>query len=102
MAFVKVASLAQLPPDSVMEVIVDGNPIAVCRRGDQVHALLGVCAHQGGPIGQGALNGDFVACPWHGWEFHCATGENDFDPETKLPTYPVRIEGDDILVDLSA
>jgi len=99
MAFVKVLSLAELPPDSVVEVMVGGFPIAVCHAGGEVRALGGICPHQGGPLGQGAINGENVTCPWHAWEFNCATGENDFDPETRVRTYPVKIEGSDILVD---
>ena len=102
MAFVKAGSLEYLPPDSTTEVVVEGNLIALCRTGDTVHALGGVCPHQGGPLGQGAINGENVTCPWHAWEFNCATGENDFDPLTRVPVYPVRVEGNDILVDAGA
>ena len=102
MAFQKVATLAEVPPGSVTEVMVDGNPVAVCNAGGRVHALGGTCPHQGGPLGQGALNGELVTCPWHAWDFHCATGENNFDPTVRVETYPVKIEGDDILVDADA
>jgi nitrite reductase/ring-hydroxylating ferredoxin subunit len=100
MAFVKVLSLAQLPPDSAVEVMIDASPIALCHVGGEVRALEGVCPHQGGPLGHGTIAGDNVACPWHGWEFNCATGRNDFDPETRLRTYSVKIENGDILVDV--
>jgi nitrite reductase/ring-hydroxylating ferredoxin subunit len=48
------------------------------------------------------MNGENVVCPWHAWEFSCKTGENDFDPDTRVRTICVRVEGDDILVDSNA
>ena len=99
MAFVKVFSLARLPPDAAVEVMIGGLPLALCHVRDEVLALWGICPHQGGPLGCGTINGESISCPWHGWEFNCETGRNDFDPDTRVQTYPVKIEGDDILVD---
>ena len=39
-------------------------------------------------------------CPFHGWEFDCRTGANDGDEDLKLATYPVKVEGGEILVEL--
>jgi nitrite reductase/ring-hydroxylating ferredoxin subunit len=100
MAFVKVLSMAQLPAESAVKVQVGGLPIALCHAGGEVHALWGICPHQGGPLGYGTINGESISCPWHGWEFNCVTGRNDFDPDSRVQTYPVKIEGDDILVDV--
>jgi nitrite reductase/ring-hydroxylating ferredoxin subunit len=101
-AFVKVLSLSQLPPGTAAEIMLGGSPIALCHAAGAVHALWGICPHHGGPLGHGAVNGESIACPWHGWEFNCATGRNDFDPDSRVQTFPVKIEGDDILVDLDA
>lgn len=85
-----------------MEVMIGSQPVALCNVDGEIHALEGVCPHQGGPLGQGAMNGENIVCPWHAWEFSCKTGCNDFDPETRVPAYPVRVDGDDILVDSGA
>jgi nitrite reductase/ring-hydroxylating ferredoxin subunit len=100
MPYVKAGPAAQLAPDSVIEVIIDGNPYAVCNLGGTLHAMWGVCPHQGGPLGQGEVNGKSLTCPWHAWEYNCETGENDFDPTVKVATYPVKVEGGDIFIDL--
>ncbi len=100
MAYVKVAELSKLAPGEVTEIMVDGNPLAVCRLAGKVHAIGGICPHQGGPLGQGALNGARVTCPWHAWEFDCRTGENDFEPPVSVPTYPVEVRGGEVFVDL--
>ena len=101
MAFVKVATTSELAPDSLMEVTVDGNCYALCNSGGEVYAISGVCLHRGGPLGQGALHGTQVVCPWHAWEWDCRTGANDYNPEQKVATYPVKIEGGEILIDIA-
>jgi nitrite reductase (NADH) small subunit len=99
MAFVKVGSLAELPPGSVMEVTLGEESYAICNAGGELHALQGICPHAGGPIGQGNLQDHLVVCPWHEWAYDCRTGENDYDPTVKLDRFLVKIEGDDILLD---
>src|SRR5215472_8033242 len=100
MAFVRVGSVAQLTPGSIMEAEVEGNTYAVCNVDGSLHALDGICPHAGGPLGQGALHGTTIVCPWHGWEYDCRTGVNDFDENVKVATFPVKVEGGDILIDL--
>jgi nitrite reductase (NADH) small subunit len=51
-------------------------------------------------LGQGVLEGNRVVCPWHAWAWDCQTGANDFDPNQKVPTYTVAVEGDDILLEV--
>lgn len=102
MPLVKVASLSQLPADSVTEVIVGSEPYAICNVGGRVTALSGVCLHRGGPLGQGAIDRGRVVCPWHAWAWDCQTGANDFDESQKVPTFPVQVEGDDILLETPA
>jgi nitrite reductase (NADH) small subunit len=97
---VKVAQLSQLPADSVTEVTVGADTYAICNVGGRVTAVSGVCLHRGGPLGQGAIHGNRVTCPWHGWEWDCQTGANDSDPTKKLPVFEVRVEGDDVLLQL--
>lgn len=98
MPFVVVGKVSGLPPESVREVLVNGEPYAICNVGGEVHALSGVCLHRGGPLGQGQIHEGRVVCPFHLWEFDCRTGEYDYDPAQRVATYEVKVEGDDILV----
>src|SRR5579871_2901060 len=98
MSLVKIGSFAALPPGSVMEAQVDGNPYAICNVAGELYALDGICPHAGGPLGQGALHGNTLVCPWHAWEYDCRTGVNDFDDDVKVAKFPVKIQGDDILI----
>ncbi len=100
MPFVKVAQLSALPPDSVTEVMLEGQPYAICNVSGTVRALSGICIHRGGPLGQGQIHDGRVVCPYHLWEFDCETGEYDYDPTKTVPTFQVKVEGDDVLLQL--
>jgi len=100
MAFVKVAGVSEIPPDSMREVTCNGDYYAICNVAGEIYAVHGVCLHRGGPLGQGALHGHHVVCPWHAWEFDCRTGANEFNPVEKVATYAVKVEGDDVMIDI--
>ena len=100
MAFIKVASVAEMAPDTMKEVTVGDNCYALCNVEGEIHAVSGVCLHRGGPLGQGALHGTIVVCPWHAWEWDCRTGTNTFNPEQRLATYAVKVEDGEILIDV--
>lgn len=99
-AFVKIASVADIPAGTVREVEANGRKIAVANVGGQFYAMDNTCVHRGGPLGQGVLEGQVVECPWHGWQYDMKTGECTFNPVVKLPTYEVKVEGADLLVAL--
>ena len=56
------------------------------------------CAHQGGPLGEGELEGTVVTCPWHEWRYDVRTGINTDDATCKVASHPVKIVGEDVLV----
>jgi nitrite reductase (NADH) small subunit len=101
MAFIKVGSLSMVPLDSVAEVVVGGNPYAICNVGGELHALEGICPHAGGPLGHGLLSNNTLICPFHCYEFDPVTGENLDNPFMRVAKVPVKIEGDDILIEVA-
>jgi nitrite reductase (NADH) small subunit len=100
MAFVRVGSAAELPPGKVMQAEVGENSYVICNASGELYAYDGICPHAGGPLGEGAMDGDHIVCPWHSWEYDCRTGVNDFDESVKLTPFPVKVEGGDILIDV--
>jgi nitrite reductase (NADH) small subunit len=100
MAYIKLASLNELPEGALIEVVQGDNPYALCNVAGEIRAISGVCPHHGGPLGQGTLDGSIVTCPWHAYEFDSDTGVCLFSDGLRIPTYPVRIEAGEILVDL--
>lgn len=96
--FVTVAKLSELDPGIAKAVEVNGKAIAVYNVNGKIFATDNTCLHQGGPLGEGMLEGNVVTCPWHMWQYNVCTGENLEDSLLKLETYPVQVEGDDIKV----
>jgi nitrite reductase/ring-hydroxylating ferredoxin subunit len=100
MSFTKVASIHELPVGSMLEVDAGDTCYALCNVEGEVHAIAGLCLHRGGPLAQGALHGTKVVCPWHAWEWDCRTGVNDYNADQRTATYNVKIEGEDIFIDI--
>ncbi|MFN0190419.1 MAG: Rieske 2Fe-2S domain-containing protein [Aestuariivirga sp.] len=77
--------------------------IAVSCVGGVFGAVHNACNHVGGPLGEGALEGDYIVCPWHQWKFHRQTGvgEPGFEAD-KVPSYPVKVENGRVLINLKA
>ena len=100
MAFQRFLSLSELPPGELLEIVRGNDLYAVCNVDGEVRAMAGVCPHHGGPLGQGALEGGVVTCPWHAWQFDSRTGACVFNETVRVPVYPVRIENGEILADL--
>ena len=96
--FVKVASVSELRPGSAKVIEVMGKTIALFNVEGTIYAMDNTCLHQGGPLGEGELQGEVVICPWHQWEYNVRTGEVPGDSSLKVATYPVQVEGDDIKV----
>ena len=72
----KVADAGELPVGQVATVIAGVTP--VCLVHTEAHgytALDNRCPHQGGPLGEGQLDGRWLICPWHGYEYDPATGD---------------------------
>lgn len=96
-----VAKRDEIPPGSTKRVVVDGTAILICNVDDTFYAIEDVCTHDGGPLDQGELQGCRIMCPRHGALFDVTSGAALTLPAVvPLETYPVRAEGDDVLVDL--
>jgi 3-phenylpropionate/trans-cinnamate dioxygenase ferredoxin component len=96
--FVKVANLSELGPGTAKAVDVSGRLIALFNVDGKIYALDNTCLHQGGPLGEGMLEGDVVTCPWHMWEYNVRTGEKVGFPTMKVESFQVQVEGNDIKV----
>lgn len=96
--FVRVASLSDLPPGTAKAVEVAGTTLALFNVAGTVFALDNTCLHQGGPLGDGMLDGEVVMCPWHMWEYNVRTGEKVGEPSLKVCRYEVQVENGDIKV----
>lgn len=100
MSIIPIGDLSSFPAGEVREVHAAGEPFAICNVAGELHAVSGVCPHQGGPLGHGALHGNMLVCPWHAWEFDCLTGEHDYNPAVTVQTIPVVVDGDQVALNL--
>ncbi len=88
---------AVLPVDEVEDnrlyrVTASGVPVVLLRQGLQLYAISATCPHAGGPLDEGALQGDVVECPWHGSRFCLRDGRVLTGPATvDAPRYDVRV-----------
>jgi nitrite reductase/ring-hydroxylating ferredoxin subunit len=64
------------------------------------YALDNTCPHRGGPLGEGFLDGKVVTCPWHGWSYDVTNGVCPVNPNIAVRSYPVKIEGSDVHVEV--
>lgn len=97
--WVKVARTSEIPAGQKKIVEVDGILVVVINLDGEYFVIEDVCTHDGGPLGEGDLDDGQIICPRHGSRFDVRTGAAltlpAFEP---VPTYEVRVEGEDILV----
>ncbi|GMV25149.1 MAG: hypothetical protein AMXMBFR58_11800 [Phycisphaerae bacterium] len=68
-----------------------GERIAIFRHENTISAVTNVCAHQGGPLGEGNIIDGCITCPWHGWQYRASDGCSPPPFTEKIATYQVRI-----------
>ena len=97
---VRIGSKAEIGPGRCRAIEVEGKTLALYNVDGRFHATDNACLHQGGPLADGVLDGATIMCPWHGWQYDVTTGECLFNRAVRVATYRVRVEGDDVLVEL--
>ena len=104
-----VATVDEIAPGKSKLVTVKGREIGLFNVNGSFYALANRCPHAGGALCEGAIvglvqsdgpgkyklarPGEFLRCPWHGWEFEIATGQSWCDPKNlKIRQFPVAVE----------
>ena len=98
--FVKACKTTDVRAGCGKSLEVSGKPVAVFNVAGNFYAINDTCAHRGGPLGEGELDGKTVICPWHGWRYDVTTGANELVPDLPTQKYEVKVEGDDVWVGL--
>jgi nitrite reductase (NADH) small subunit len=98
--FLKVARRGEIPEDGVIIVEVRGRKIALFNAGGAFYAIDNACLHLGGSLGAGEICGTRVVCPLHGWEYDFTTGASVDDPEMRVACFTVKLEGDDVFIEI--
>ena len=99
--FVRAASLAELRAAGRLVVQLDRHTLCLFVEGDEVHAVDNRCPHMGFPLHRGTVCDGILTCHWHHARFDLSTGGTFDQWADELRRFPVELEGDTVLVDLS-
>jgi 3-phenylpropionate/trans-cinnamate dioxygenase ferredoxin subunit len=101
--FVRIASIHDIPANSVRAFEHNGRRIAVCSVGGAFYAIDDICSHDYAELSQGYLDTDdcVIECPLHGSRFDLHSGRPLSLPAFQpVAVFEVRVDGDDLLVRL--
>lgn len=105
---------ANMQPGARRIITVEGRSIGLFNVNGSYYALHNRCPHMGGPLCEGPITGtamptektefvygmenELIRCAWHGWEFEIKSGRNLTSDKMRARTYPVTVEGDDLVL----
>lgn len=100
MNWIDIGHIEDVPLRGARQVKTPVGCVAVFRTDDaEIYAVSNTCPHKGGPLSEGIVHGNRVTCPLHNMIFDLSTGQAQGADEGEIATYPVRIDGDRILLD---
>lgn len=100
--WIEVGELDDIPRLGARVIKSSMGDIGVFRTADdEVFALRNSCPHKGGPLSEGIVHGKHVTCPLHNWNISLDSGEAVAPDEGCAASFPVKIEGGLIFVQLS-
>ncbi len=95
--FVRICAESELPKTgAVKEFEAAGRAVCVANVGGTICVADAVCPHQGGPLGEGMLEGERLTCPWHAYSFDLKTGATEEDPSLRLTVFEAKVEGGEL------
>ena len=101
--WVRIARCRDIPLREGRAVKICNREIAIFNLGERFLALENRCPHQAGPLADGIVSGTTVVCPLHAWKMSLETGKGVNGPSASscVETFPTRVEGGVILLELS-
>ncbi|WP_033212555.1 non-heme iron oxygenase ferredoxin subunit [Kitasatospora phosalacinea] len=102
MSYVRACALSVLQEDVPKKVELNGVPVAIVRTDEGVFAINDTCSHANVSLSEGEVEDCRIECWLHGSSFDLRTGKPSGLPATRpVAVYPVKIEGDDVLVSVN-
>ncbi|CAN5329635.1 bifunctional 3-phenylpropionate/cinnamic acid dioxygenase ferredoxin subunit [soil metagenome] len=96
-----VAKTNDIQPGELMYVEVGDEFVCLINLDGEIHAINDTCTHEDASLSDGTIVGDDIECPMHGGSFDIRTGEpTNFPVVVAIEKYGVRIDGDDIQVEV--
>jgi 3-phenylpropionate/trans-cinnamate dioxygenase ferredoxin subunit len=101
MSFERACATSEVPADEALAVRIGALDLAVARDGDDFYAVQDLCTHAAVALSEGDVADCAIECWLHGSTFDLRTGKPTTLPAFEpVPVYPVRVDGDDVLVDV--
>jgi len=98
-----VAKLSELSDDRPHAASAGGVELVLVRSSAGVRAYDATCPHQGTLLSEGEIVDGQLVCRGHGWRFDLATGERQGAvPKVCLRAHPTRVDGQDVLVQITS
>jgi toluene monooxygenase system ferredoxin subunit len=100
MGFQKVAKMEDLWSGEMMGLEVNGERVLLVNIDNRVYAYADICPHQKSRLSEGTLADKILRCGTHHWEFDVCSGSGVNPRSACLKPFPIRVDGEDILVDI--
>ena len=92
--WIDACAVDDIPEDRAAVICLRGRRrVAIFKHDGAISAISNVCAHQGGPLGEGKIVDGCVTCPWHGYQYRAHDGQSPPPYTETIPTYQLRIDG---------
>ena len=98
--FQTVCRVSDLTENEGKTVEVGNKLLALFRTPSGIYAIDDVCPHMGASLSGGWVENGVVTCPWHAWRFRVEDGSWTVNAKVKVPTYNVRVQGDEVQVEV--
>ena len=91
-----VATVDEIPPGTHKLVPIGRHGVGVYNVNGNFYAIANYCPHEGGPLGEGTIEGGRLVCPWHAYAFDVKTGSTDEDPDVKADVLEAKVENGEL------
>ena len=101
MTFQKAIAESSIAEGHVGKAKIGKKAFALVRKDGKFYCIDGICTHEGGPLGEGTLEGGELVCPWHEGRFDPKTGTADPETDwvTDVKAYKAKAEGGYVWID---
>ncbi len=96
--WMRLGPVEEFPPGAPKAVDLGGPVVAVFNVDGGLHVLDNACPHQGGPLGEGKLEGAVVTCPLHQWQFDVTTGKGVSVSGSQARRYEAEVAGGQLYI----
>lgn len=101
--WIDVTATDAVPEEDVIGIDIAGKSLALYQVEGEIYATDNICTHGNARLCDGFLEGNEIECPLHQGKFDIRNGKAMCAPLTEdIRTYPVKIEGSRVFVDLAS